>query len=75
MAWPSSFSLVSRAAGESVCPYHYELTEEEWLIVLDGRPTLRTPEGDMPMARPISVSEVSGEKLVTISPRRMSRRR
>ena len=30
--------------GESVCPYHYEY-EEEWLIVLDGAITLRTPEG------------------------------
>jgi uncharacterized cupin superfamily protein len=32
--------------GESVCPYHYELGCEEWLIVLSGRPTLRTPEGE-----------------------------
>jgi uncharacterized cupin superfamily protein len=27
--------------GQSVCPYHYEYGNEEWLIVLDGRPTLR----------------------------------
>jgi uncharacterized cupin superfamily protein len=32
--------------GESVCPYHYEYPEEEWLIVLAGRPTLRDPEGE-----------------------------
>jgi len=32
--------------GESICPYHYETGEEEWLIVLVGRPTLRTPEGE-----------------------------
>jgi uncharacterized cupin superfamily protein len=31
--------------GEQICPYHYEYPEEEWLIVLQGRPTLRTPEG------------------------------
>jgi uncharacterized cupin superfamily protein len=31
--------------GESVCPYHYEYGEEEWLLVLAGRPTLREPEG------------------------------
>jgi uncharacterized cupin superfamily protein len=33
-------------AGESNCPYHYEYGNEEWLIVLDGRPTLRHPGGD-----------------------------
>jgi uncharacterized cupin superfamily protein len=31
--------------GESVCPYHYEYGEEEWLLVLDGRASVRTPEG------------------------------
>ncbi len=29
--------------GEQICPYHYEYPEEEWLIVLQGRPTLRHP--------------------------------
>jgi len=32
--------------GESVCPYHYEYPEEEWLLVLAGRPTLRDPDGE-----------------------------
>lgn len=32
--------------GLSICPYHYENAEEEWLIVLAGRPTLRTPDGE-----------------------------
>src|ERR1700704_3510199 len=32
--------------GDSVCPYHYEGVEEEWLIVLAGTPTLRDPEGE-----------------------------
>ena len=32
-------------AGESMCPYHYEY-EEEWLIVLEGTVTLRTPAGE-----------------------------
>jgi uncharacterized cupin superfamily protein len=32
--------------GQSICPYHYETGEEEWLIALTGRPTLRTPEGE-----------------------------
>jgi uncharacterized cupin superfamily protein len=31
--------------GQAICPYHYEYGEEEWLIVLTGRPTLRHPEG------------------------------
>jgi uncharacterized cupin superfamily protein len=31
--------------GQSVCPYHYEHGNEEWLLVLEGRPSLRTPEG------------------------------
>lgn len=32
--------------GQSVCPYHYEYAEEEWLLVLEGNPTLRHPEGE-----------------------------
>ena len=32
--------------GESVCPYHYEHPDEEWLIVLAGAPTLRDPDGE-----------------------------
>jgi uncharacterized cupin superfamily protein len=31
--------------GQSICPYHYEIGEEEWLLVLEGTPTLRHPEG------------------------------
>jgi uncharacterized cupin superfamily protein len=27
-------------------PYHFEANEEEWLIVLEGELTLRTPEGE-----------------------------
>jgi uncharacterized cupin superfamily protein len=38
------------APGLSVCPYHYENAEEEWLIVLAGRPTLRSPEGEHELA-------------------------
>jgi len=32
--------------GEAVCPYHFHWGDEEWLIVVAGTPTLRTPEGD-----------------------------
>lgn len=31
--------------GESICPYHYEVGDEEFLIVLDGRPSVRHPDG------------------------------
>ncbi|MDQ3572015.1 MAG: cupin domain-containing protein [Actinomycetota bacterium] len=31
--------------GEAVCPYHYEYAEEEWLIVLEGTPSVRSPAG------------------------------
>jgi uncharacterized cupin superfamily protein len=33
------------APGQAVCPYHYEYAEEEWLLVLEGSPTARHPEG------------------------------
>jgi uncharacterized cupin superfamily protein len=29
--------------GQSICPYHFEYGDEEWLIVLTGSPTVRTP--------------------------------
>jgi uncharacterized cupin superfamily protein len=32
--------------GQALCPYHYEYAEEEWLLVLVGRPTLRDPDGE-----------------------------
>jgi uncharacterized cupin superfamily protein len=32
--------------GQSVCPYHWEAGDEEWLLVLEGRPTLRVPDGE-----------------------------
>ena len=31
--------------GQTICPYHYEFGEEEWLLVLEGTPTLRHPDG------------------------------
>ena len=36
--------------GQAVCPYHYEYGEEEWMLVLSGRPSLRTPEGTQELA-------------------------
>jgi len=39
-------SVYELPPGQSVCPYHYEIGFEEWLVVLVGRPTLRTPDGE-----------------------------
>jgi len=38
-------SLWEVEPGQAAYPYHYHLTEEELLIVLEGRPSLRTPAG------------------------------
>jgi uncharacterized cupin superfamily protein len=37
-------SLYELPPGQSLCPYHYEYGEEEWLLVLDGEATVRTPD-------------------------------
>jgi uncharacterized cupin superfamily protein len=39
-------SVYELPPGEKTWPYHYEVGCEEWLIVLSGRPTLRTPDGE-----------------------------
>jgi uncharacterized cupin superfamily protein len=39
-------SVYELPPGQSVCPYHYETGEEEWLLVLVGEPTLRMPDGE-----------------------------
>jgi uncharacterized cupin superfamily protein len=41
----SGITVYELPPGQAVCPYHYELGEEEWLLVLAGHPTLRHPEG------------------------------
>jgi uncharacterized cupin superfamily protein len=38
-------SIYELPPGQSICPYHYEYGEEEWLLVLTGTPAVRTPEG------------------------------
>ncbi len=38
-------SLYELPPGEALCPYHYECGEEEWLLVVSGRPSVRHPEG------------------------------
>ena len=43
-------SVYELPPGQAICPYHYEYGEEEWALVLSGRPTLRTPEGEQELA-------------------------
>ncbi len=38
-------SLFEVPPGEAAYPYHFHLAEEEVIVVLAGRPSLRTPEG------------------------------
>lgn len=39
-------SIYDLPPGERVCPYHFELGTEEWLLVLTGRPVLRRADGE-----------------------------
>ena len=38
-------SLYVLPPGQALCPYHYELSEEEWMLVLAGTATVRDPAG------------------------------
>jgi uncharacterized cupin superfamily protein len=44
-------SLYVLPEGEKTFPYHFHHGMEEWLIVLDGTPTLRDPEGERVLRR------------------------
>ena len=39
-------SLYELEPGQRTFPYHYEYGNEEWLLCVSGRPTLRTPDGE-----------------------------
>jgi uncharacterized cupin superfamily protein len=39
-------SMYELEPGDRLWPYHTHHANEEWMIVLRGRPTLRTPEGE-----------------------------
>jgi len=45
----TGMSVYELPPGQALCPYHYEYGEEEWLLVLEGRPSVRTPEGTEPV--------------------------
>ena len=39
-------SMYELEAGDRLWPYHTHHANEEWLLVVRGQPTLRTPEGE-----------------------------
>jgi len=39
-------SLYEFAPGNQLWPYHFHVGNEEWAVVVSGKPTLRTPEGE-----------------------------
>lgn len=43
-------SLYELEPGDRLWPYHTHHANEEWLVVIRGRPTLRTPEGEQELA-------------------------
>ena len=44
-------SLYELPDGERTYPYHFHNAMEEWLVVLDGTPTLREPDGERVLRR------------------------
>jgi uncharacterized cupin superfamily protein len=55
-------SLWEVPPGEAAYPYHAHLTEEELVIVLEGRPSLRTPAGWRDLEQGEVVSFLRGEQ-------------
>ena len=47
--------------GQAAYPYHAHLTEEEIVIVLDGRPSMRTPDGWIELSEGDVVSFLPGD--------------
>jgi uncharacterized cupin superfamily protein len=50
------------APGEAAYPYHFHLGDEELLVVVRGRPTLRAPDGERRLAEGEVVSFGIGER-------------
>jgi uncharacterized cupin superfamily protein len=47
--------------GAQLWPYHYHWNNEEWLIVVDGTPTVRTPDGERELCAGDFVAFADGE--------------
>lgn len=57
-----SIGVYELGPGESGADYHFELTHEEWLIVVSGELTLRTPGGERVLRAGDVVAFVPGEE-------------
>ena len=55
-------SVYELEPGQALCPYHWHAANEEMLIVLKGRPLLRTPDGERELAEGELVSFPRGEE-------------
>jgi uncharacterized cupin superfamily protein len=53
-------SMYELEPGDRLWPYHTHHGNEEWMIVLRGRPTLRTPEGEQDLTEGDVVAFVRG---------------
>jgi uncharacterized cupin superfamily protein len=54
-------SLYELDPGDRLYPYHTHHANEEWLVVVRGRPTLRTPEGETELSEGDVVAFPRGE--------------
>jgi uncharacterized cupin superfamily protein len=54
-------SLYDVPPGEQLWPYHYHLGNEEWAVVVAGRPTVRTPDGERELTPGDIVAFAEGE--------------
>ena len=55
-------SLWQLPPGEAAYPYHFHYADEELILVLRGRPTLRTPEGTRELSEGEAVRFPLGEE-------------
>ena len=55
-------SMYELEPGDRLWPYHTHHANEEWAIVLRGRPTLRTPGGEQELAEGDVVAFPRGER-------------
>ena len=73
----TGMSIYELPPGQAICPYHYEYAEEEWLVVLEGTPTLRTVDGESVLAPwdvcvfPVGPSGAHGVRNETSEPARV----
>ncbi len=55
-------SIYETPPGNSLNPYHWHAANEEMLVVISGRPTLRTPDGERELAEGEVVAFPVGER-------------